>query len=125
MPQMPLQHRRYSALHPVLRLADNVPVSGDTEIRRRATRHWWTMLTAWYAGFAALATFSGRFAASPWPICAVLFGVLEAATFFVSMHEDDWANDFRGDREILVRGTVANALVAVAFTAVGIGLRAL
>ena len=45
------------------------------------------------------------------------------ATFFASMYEDDWANDFRGDREILIRGTLANAVVVVAFTAVGIGLR--
>lgn len=100
-------------------------MSGDTEIRRRAARQYWTMLIAWYAVFAALAILNGRFATSPWPISAVLFGVLEGATFFASMYEDDWANDFRGDREILVRGTLANAVVVVAFTAAGLGLRAL
>jgi hypothetical protein len=81
------------------------------------------MLVGWYAVAAVLSTLSGWFASSPWPICAVLFGALEVATFFAAMYEDDWANDFRGDREIMVRGTLANVVVVVAFTAAGVGLR--
>ena len=81
------------------------------------------MLVGWYSFAAALSALIGWFAASPWPIGAVLFGGLEVTTFFAAMYEDDWANDFRGDREIMVRGTLANALIVVAFTAVGASLR--
>ena len=69
-----------------------------------------------------MATLSGRFAHSPWPVAGFLFGGLEAVTLFASMMEDDWGNDFRGDREIFVRGTLANAAVVAVFTLVGLAL---
>lgn len=94
----------------------------DAAIRRQASRRYWAALIAWYSAAAVLATLTGRFAHSPWPVCAILFGGLEVVTFLASMYEDDWGNDFRGDREILVRGTLANAGAVVIFTAIGIAL---
>jgi len=96
-------------------------VGSEQELSRgQATRRYWATLIARYGTFAALATLSGAFASSPWPICAVLFGVMEGVTFLATMYEDDWANDFKGDREIFFRGTAANVLVAAMFTACGV-----
>lgn len=91
-------------------------------IKRQAAVKYWALLLAWYGGAAALALLNGLFAASPWWVSLALFCPLELATGFASMMEDDWANDFRGDREIFVRGTVANAVVAVGFTGLGVAL---
>ncbi len=96
-------------------------MGGEQELTRgQAASRYWATLIAWYATIAALATLSGAFANSPWPICVVLFGVMEGATFLAAMYEDDWGNDFKGDREIFFRGTAANALVAALFTACGV-----
>jgi hypothetical protein len=94
----------------------------EDDTRRASSRRYWLMLLGWYSFAAALAVANGRFAHSPWKVSLFLFGAFELATIFAAMFEDDWGNDFRGDREIFVRGTLANAAVVAAFTAVGVAL---
>jgi hypothetical protein len=99
-------------------------VEDDIEvIRARAARQYWAILIGWYGFAVALAALNGRFAAHPWWLSWAIFVALELVTGFASMVEDDWANDFRGDREILVRGTVANASVALLGTGLGVLLQ--
>ena len=98
--------RASRTLHSRFGLTDSHRVSPDTDEIRRATRRSWLWLIGCYSGTAALATLSGRFAASPWLVCAFLFGFLELATLLAAAYADDWENDFRGDSEIFVRGTL-------------------
>jgi hypothetical protein len=62
----------------------------------------------------ALAAALGASGASRLIPTLLLFGLLEAVTIVCAATLDDYGDDFRGDREVFVRGSLANgAVVAV------------
>jgi hypothetical protein len=114
---------RYTTLDLGARDAENeVVTSQESESGRPAPRRYRVIVVTWYLGVALVAIACGRFAHSPWPVAVFLFGALEPVTFFAGAAADDWTRHFRGDYEIWLRGTLANAAVVAIFTAIGVAM---
>jgi hypothetical protein len=82
-------------------------------VKRRARWQYRWFVVGWYAPMLGIAVAVGLWADRPLPLALIMFALLEVATLLFSLLQDDWADDFRGDREVFVRGTLINAAVVL------------
>jgi hypothetical protein len=85
----------------------------DDAARRRRAWGYRGVLVCWYGVALLWAVVAGlACAGSPLPAAVYVFVPFELATIVTAAGVDDWDDDFRGEYEVLTRGTVANLVVA-------------